>query len=189
MGLTEIILIALGLSMDAFAVSVTLGLSSDAPKLKEFFTPAVFFGAFQALMPALGYAAARYLADGIRGFDHWIAFVLLCFIGGKGIKDSFSTEKEWRKPETNSRGLMKMFVLAVATSIDALAAGITFAFLGADIFRAAALTGAITFAVAACGVKIGNIFGTKFKTGAELAGGTILVSLGVKILLEHTIFS
>jgi putative Mn2+ efflux pump MntP len=189
MGLPEIILIALGLSMDAFAVSVTFGLSVNAPKLREFFTPAIFFGIFQALMPALGYAAAYYFADGIRGFDHWIAFALLCFIGCKSIKDSFSPESGRSKQGINSYGFARMFVLAVATSIDALAAGIAFAFLGADIFMAAALTGAITFVVAACGVKIGNIFGTKFKTGAEIAGGVILVSLGVKILLEHIIFS
>ena len=182
------ILIALGLSMDAFAVSVTFGLSLNAPKLREFFTPAVFFGVFQALMPALGYTAAHYFADGIQEVDHWIAFALLFFIGCKNIKDSFSPGNGQRKPEASSYGFAKMFVLAVATSIDALAAGIAFAFLGADIFRAAALTGAITFAMTACGVKIGNIFGAKFKSGAELAGGAILVSLGVKILLEHTIF-
>jgi putative Mn2+ efflux pump MntP len=188
MGLPEIFLIALGLSMDAFAVSVTFGLSVNAPKLKEFFTPAVFFGVFQALMPALGYIAASYFADGIQGFDHWIAFVLLCLIGGKTIKDSLSPGNDRRELGARSYGFVKMLALAVATSIDALAVGITYAFLSVDIFRAAVLTGAITFAVAACGVKIGNIFGTNFKTGAELAGWAILVSLGVKILLEHTIF-
>ena len=174
--------------MDAFAVSVRLGLSVNSPKLKEFFTPAIFFGAFQALMPVLGYFTVYYFSDGIQEFDHWIAFVLLCFIGYKSIRDSLSSKSGGRrKPGADSYGFAKMFVLAVATSIDALAAGIAFAFLGAGIFRAAALTGATTFVVAACGVKIGNIFGTKFKTGAELAGGAILVSLGVKILLEHIV--
>ena len=173
--------------MDAFAVSVTLGLSVNSPKLKEFFTPAIFFGVFQALMPVLGYFTVYYFSDGIQEFDHWIAFVPLCFIGCKSIRDSLFSKSGRRKPEADSYGFAKMFVLAVATSIDALAAGIAFAFLGAGIFGAAALTGAITFVVAACGVKIGNIFGTKFKTGAELAGGAILVSLGVKILLKHIV--
>jgi putative Mn2+ efflux pump MntP len=188
MGSFEIVLIAMGLAMDAFAVSVTLGLSKKNPKLKEIIIPGIYFGFFQALMPTIGYFVGIYFANKIQDFDHWIAFVLLGFIGGKMIKDSFSKETD-EKTGGYSFKFMKMLVLSVATSIDALAIGITFAFLKVNIIKAALITGIITFFISICGVKIGNIFGTKFKSKAELIGGLILIIIGIKIIIEHIFFN
>jgi putative Mn2+ efflux pump MntP len=186
MKLFEIILIAVGLSMDAFAVSITLGLSVKKPKAKEIIIPGVFFGFFQALMPIIGYFAGTYFAGKIQEFDHWIAFVLLGIIGGKMIKESLSKKEE----ETNEDyfQFMKMLVLAIATSIDALAIGVTFAFFNINIFKAAIIIGSITFFLSMIGVKIGNIFGAKFKSKAEFIGGAVLVLLGIKIVIEHLFF-
>jgi putative Mn2+ efflux pump MntP len=186
MRLFEIILIAVGLSMDAFAVSITLGLSVKKPKAKEIIIPGVFFGFFQALMPIIGYFAGTYFAGKIQEFDHWIAFVLLSIIGGKMIKESLSKKEE----ETNENyfQFMKMLVLAIATSIDALAIGVTFAFFNINIFKAAIIIGSITFFLSMIGVKIGNIFGAKFKSKAEVIGGAVLVLLGIKIVIEHLFF-
>ncbi|MDR2842928.1 MAG: manganese efflux pump MntP family protein [Spirochaetaceae bacterium] len=191
MGLPEIILIAIGLSMDAFAVSVTLGLSVEKPTLRETIIPGLYFGVFQALMPAMGYFAGINFVDKIQNLDHWIAFVLLGFIGGKMIKDSFSKDKESGKEKTSEYTFKftKMIILAIATSIDALAVGITFAFFDIDIFKAVIIIGITTFIISTCGVKIGNIFGTKFKSKAECAGGIILVILGIKIVVDHIFFS
>ena len=187
MGLLEIILIAVGLSMDAFAVSITLGLSVPRPGIKQIALPGIFFGFFQALMPTIGYFAGVLFAEKIQQFDHWIAFALLVIIGGKMIKESLSKNEE----ETNENAfkLVKMFVLAIATSIDALAVGVSFAFFEVNIFMAAAIIGVTTFFIAMAGVKIGNVFGARFKSKAEFAGGAILIILGIKILVEHLFFS
>ena len=180
MSLLEIMLIAVGLSMDAFAVSVTLGLSVQKPKPIEYLIPGIYFGFFQALMPFIGYFAGTYFAGKIQHLDFWIAFALLGFIGGKMIKDSFAKDEE-TAPSFN---FVKMLVLAVATSIDALAVGITFAFFAINIFIAVLIIGFTTFCLSIAGVKIGNLFGARFKSKAECAGGIVLVLLGVKILIE-----
>jgi putative Mn2+ efflux pump MntP len=183
MSILEIVLIAVGLSMDAFAVSITLGLSVTKPKIQEILLPGIYFGFFQALMPIIGFCAGTYFVDIIQDFDHWIAFALLAVIGGKMIKDSFSKEEE--RINEHPFQLVQMLVLAVATSIDALAIGITFAIFKVRIVRAVLITGMITFLVSMAGVKIGNIFGTKFKSKAECIGGSVLVLLGIKIIIEH----
>jgi putative Mn2+ efflux pump MntP len=190
MGLLEIVLIAVGLAMDAFAVSITLGLSTKAkkPELREIIIPGLYFGFFQSLMPMAGYFAGVYFVDKIEILDHWIAFVLLGFIGGKMIKDSLSKEKREEKTGKNSFGFITMLVLAVATSIDALAVGITFAFFRVNIYTAILITGMVTFFIAMGGVIIGSVFGTKFRSKAEFAGGAVLIIIGIKIVVEHIFF-
>ena len=174
--------LAVGLSMDAFAVSVCKGLSIRELKLRQALIVGAWFGAFQALMPAVGWLLGSAFTDLIESVDHWIAFVLLSIIGGNMIREALSHEEEEANP---SLAPVTMLLLAVATSIDALAVGITFAFLRVDILPAVALIGVCTFLISAAGVKIGNIFGSRYKSGAELAGGIVLVLIGVKILLEH----
>ncbi|MDR1590026.1 MAG: manganese efflux pump MntP family protein [Oscillospiraceae bacterium] len=188
MSLPEIVLIAAGLAMDAFAVAVTLGLSVKKLKMRYIIAPGLYFGFFQALMPMLGYFAGTYFANRIEMFDHWIAFALLVVIGGKMIKDSFSKENGEQETDKNPFGFTRMLILAVATSIDALAVGITFAFFRVNIYSAISITGAITFFIAMCGVVIGNVFGTRFKARAEFTGGAVLVIIGIKIVLEHMFF-
>jgi putative Mn2+ efflux pump MntP len=183
MSILEIILIAFGLSMDAFAVSVTLGLSMKKPKPLEVMIPGAYFGFFQAIMPVAGYFAGYYFAGMVEKFEHWIAFALLALIGAKMIKDSFSGGGEER-PAGNVFNPAKMLMLAVATSIDALAVGVTFAFYRVNILTAAMVTGLITFFVSMCGVKIGNIFGSRFRSKAEFVGGAVLVLLGVKFVAD-----
>jgi putative Mn2+ efflux pump MntP len=183
MGLLEIILIAVGLSMDAFAVSVTLGLAAEKNKLTQFIIPGIYFGFFQALMPFAGYFAGTYFANKIQHLDHWIAFALLGIIGAKMIKDSFAKNEE--KTDKNPFNFGKMLLLALATSIDALAVGITFAFFEINIYIAIVITGLTTFCLSTGGTIIGNFFGTKFRSKAEFAGGAVLVLLGIKILAEH----
>jgi len=185
MSLLEIILIAIGLSMDAFAVSITLGLSVKKPMLKDMLIPGLFFGFFQALMPAIGYFAGFYFVDKIQAFDHWIAFALLGIIGGKMIKESFSKTEKTEESNENPFKFTKMLVLAIATSIDALAVGITFAIFKVNIIMAVIIIGFTTFIISIGGVKIGSIFGTKFKSKAEFLGGVVLIGLGIKIVLEH----
>jgi putative Mn2+ efflux pump MntP len=185
----EIVLIAVALAMDAFAVSITLGLSVTKPKLKELIIPGIYFGFFQALMPSIGYFAGTYFAYKIQNADHWIAFVLLGVIGGKMIKESFAKERDTEKSAEYVFRFTKMLVLAIATSIDALAVGITFAFFEVHIFKAVLITGVITFFISLCGVKIGGIFGTRFKSKAELVGGAVLILIGIKILIEHIYFN
>ena len=185
MDLLEIIIIAIGLSMDAFAVSITLGLSVEKLKIKEVLIPGIYFGFFQALMPFIGYFSGIHFANKIQEFDHWVAFVLLGFIGGKMLKDSFS--KDEAKVNKNPFLFKTMLLLAIATSIDALAVGITFAFFEINIFRAIIIIGLSTFCISVIGVRIGNAFGAKFKSKAEFFGGIILVVLGLKILIEHLI--
>jgi putative Mn2+ efflux pump MntP len=187
MNLLEIFLIGVGLAMDAFAVSITLGLAVKNPKITEIIIPGVYFGLFQSIMPAAGYFAGSYFADKIENADHWIAFVLLGFIGGKMIKDSLAKETKEVTEDKNSFGFIKMLGLAVATSIDALAVGVTFAVFKVNIYTAVLVIGVTTFFISTCGVKIGNIFGTKFKSKAEFIGGAILVIIGVKIVIEHTL--
>ena len=186
MGFWEIFLIAIGLSMDAFAVSITLGLSVKKPKIIEYLIPGIYFGFFQALMPLIGYFAGTLFADKILNVEHWVAFVLLGFVGGNMIRESFSKEEE--KIKENPFNFIKMLLLAIATSIDALAVGVTFAFFQINIFIAIIIIGLTTFIISIIGVKIGNIFGIKFKSKAEFVGGAVLVILGVKILIEHLFF-
>jgi len=187
MSLFEIIIIAIGLSMDAFAVSITLGLSTEKAGIKECAIPGLYFGIFQALMPLIGYFAGIGFSDEIQHLDHWVAFVLLGFIGGKMIKESFSKDEE--KTHENPFKFVKMLILAVATSIDALAVGIAFAFFEINIFFAIIIIGSTTLLISMCGVKIGKTAGSKFKSKAELIGGLVLVGIGVKILIEHLFFS
>jgi putative Mn2+ efflux pump MntP len=188
MGLIEIILIAIGLSMDAFAVSITLGLSVDKPKPPGIIIPGLYFGFFQALMPTIGYFLGYYFANKIQFLDHWIAFVLLALIGGKMVKDSFSKDEKEDGTNEYSFGFVKMLLLALATSIDALAIGVTYAFFEVNILMAVLITGVITFFISTGGVIIGNVFGSKFKSKAEFMGGAVLIILGIKILVEHMFF-
>ena len=182
MGLAELFLIAVGLSMDAFAVSICKGLSVRRLRLRHMLLAGAYFGAFQALMPLLGYLLGTGFADMIAAYDHWVTFVLLALIGGNMIREALSGGEEAHSADF---GVRAMLPLAVATSIDALAVGVSFAFMKAPVLPAVALIGATTFCFGAAGVKIGNLFGAKYKARAELAGGVILVVIGTKILLEH----
>jgi putative Mn2+ efflux pump MntP len=190
MGLPEIVFIAVGLAMDAFAVSITLGLSAKKLRPADIVIPGVYFGFFQSLMPAIGYFAGFFFANKIENLDHWIAFALLGFIGGKMIKDSFSAEKnEGEENGKNSLGFIKMLILSVATSVDALAVGTTFAFFKVNIYTAILITGPVTFFIAMCGVIIGHVFGARFRSKAEFAGGAVLIIIGIKIVIENLFFS
>ena len=183
MDLLSLFLIAVGLSMDAFAVSVCKGLATPKYKLKYSMICGAWFGGFQAIMPTIGYLLGSTFEQYITAVDHWIAFVLLCFIGGNMIREALSKDEE--KLDA-SFSFKTMLLLAIATSIDALAVGITFALLpDVNIVAAVLFIGATTFILSVTGVKVGNVFGTKYKSKAELAGGIILVLIGVKILLEH----
>jgi putative Mn2+ efflux pump MntP len=185
MSFPEILLVAVGLSMDAFAVSIILGLSVPKPKIKEFLMPGLFFGFFQALMPFIGYYAGTHFVEKIQHLDHWVVFGLLGFIGGKMIRDSFSKQEQSRNI---SFRLFNMLLLAIATSIDALAIGVSFAFFQINIFTAIMIIGLTTFVFSIGGVKAGNLFGAKYKSKAEFAGGAVLVLLGLKVLVEHLFF-
>ena len=182
MGLIELFILAVGLSMDAFAVSVCKGLAMPKITVKKTLIVGLWFGGFQALMPAIGYLLGVQFRDQITSIDHWIAFILLGIIGANMIKEACSGDCE---EENDSLDIKTMFLLAVATSIDALAVGITFAFLNVHLLAAVSFIGVTTFTLSAIGVKIGNVFGTKYKSKAEFAGGVILILLGCKILLEH----
>lgn len=183
MGIFELFLIALGLSMDAFAVSVCKGLSAQRLTPKHYLLIGAWFGGFQALMPAVGYILGSAFEQYIVSLDHWIAFTLLLLIGGNMIKEGFSKEAETADA---SFQIKTMSVLAVATSIDALAVGITFALLpDVSIGVAVSFIGITTFLLSGVGLKIGNVFGLKYKSKAEISGGIILVLIGTKILLEH----
>jgi len=182
MGFVELFLIGVGLSMDAFAVSVCKGLSMPRMRWKQGAVIALFFGGFQALMPLAGWALGRQFEQYITSIDHWIAFLLLGWIGGKMIWDAFHGEADACKAGFD---LKELLVLAVATSIDALAVGITFAFLQVAVVPAAALIGCTTFALSLAGVWTGCRFGSRLKDKATLAGGVILCLIGLKILLEH----
>ncbi len=185
MGVIELLVLALGLSMDAFAVSICKGLSVPKLQAKHCLICGVYFGGFQALMPLIGWALGIRFQSMITNIDHWIAFVLLAVIGANMIKESFSKEEEC--PDA-SFGFKTMLTLAVATSIDALAVGVTFAFLDVSIVPAVLLIGVTTFVCSAVGVKIGNVFGNRFQSKAEFLGGLVLIAIGLKILIEHLFF-
>lgn len=185
MGIFELLLIGVGLSMDAFAVAVCKGLNMKKVNKIHCVVIALFFGGFQALMPLIGWALGRQFETYITSVDHWIAFVLLVLIGGNMVKESIQKEEEAACPCDNRLDIKELFCLAIATSIDALAVGITFAFLQVKILPAVAIIGVTTFILSAIGVFVGNIFGSRYKNKAELAGGIILILIGLKILLEH----
>ena len=185
MGLAELFIIAVGLSMDAFAVSICKGLSLGKIKWKHMCIAGLWFGGFQALMPAIGYFLGSLFADMVTKYAHWVAFLLLAIIGGNMIKESFEKEEcECCKNEEAAMDVKTMFLLAIATSIDAMAVGVSFAFLKVDIVPAVSFIGVITFICSGIGVKIGSIFGSKYKSKAELAGGIVLIVMGTKTLLE-----
>ena len=179
MGFWELFILAVGLSMDAFAVSVCKGLSLGKIKAKHMCLAGIWFGGFQALMPLVGYFLGSFFADVITKYSHWIAFALLAFLGAKMIKESFESEEL-----DDNMGWKTMLVLAVATSIDASAVGVTFAFLDVNILFAVIVIGVTTFAFSAAGVRIGSVFGEQYKSKAEIAGGIILILIGLKILLD-----
>lgn len=183
MSLAELFIIAVGLSMDAFAVSVCKGLAMNRMNWKHAGIIGLYFGGFQALMPLLGYLLGVNFKNAIASIDHWIAFVLLSFIGINMIREALSKEED--ECPTDDISVQTMTMLAVATSIDALAIGVTFAFLNVQIVPAISFIGITTFTLSIIGVKIGNVFGTRYKSKAELAGGLILVGMGIKILVEH----
>ena len=183
MGLIEIILISISLAMDAFAVSICKGLSMKKMDWKKAIIIGLYFGLFQGGMPLIGYILGVGFEESIKFIDHWIAFGLLAFIGGNMIKEALSKKED---DEVDDKVDFKtMIVLAIATSIDALAVGVTFAFLNVNIILAVSLIAAITFVISCIGVKLGNVFGDKYEKKAELAGGIVLVLIGLKILLEH----
>ena len=182
MGLTELFILAVGLSMDAFAVAVCKGLSMQKMNWRHAIVIGLYFGGFQAAMPSLGYILGVGFQSRIQAVDHWIAFVLLVFIGLNMVRESRDQEAEHVDP---SVGFKVMVILAIATSIDALAVGVTFAFLQVNIVPAVCFIGTVTFLLSVIGVKVGNVFGTRYKSRAELAGGLILIAIGVRILLEH----
>lgn len=188
MGIWELFVLAVGLSMDAFAVSVCKGLSLGKIKWKHMCIAGLWFGGFQALMPTIGFFLGALFADAIEAFDHWVAFALLAIIGINMLKEALEKKDEsGDNPEKDADLSVKtMFLMAVATSIDALAVGISLAMVGSvNIWLAAAFIGICTCLLSALGVKIGNVFGSRYEKKAELAGGVILILLGVKILLEH----
>lgn len=183
MGFAELLLLGVGLSMDAFAVSVCKGLAMKKATLKAELTCGVWFGGFQALMPLIGFYLGTLFAEAIQAFDHWVAFGLLALIGGNMLKEALGEEEECPCADLSVK---TMFLMAVATSIDALAVGISLAMVGdVNIWAAVSLIGVTTFALSAVGVAVGNVFGSRYEKKAEMAGGVILILLGVKILLEH----
>lgn len=182
MDMLSVVLIAVGLAMDAFAVALCKGLAMKRPDIRSILVIGVWFGFFQALMPAIGYLLGSSFYGYIADYDHWIAFILLLIIGLNMIREALSGEEEG---VDDSIGFRTMLVLAIATSIDALAVGISLAMTGDDIVVSAVLIGVITFAISAVGVKIGSVFGDRFGSKAELVGGVILILIGFSILLEH----
>ena len=186
MGFLELLIIAVGVSMDAFAVSVCKGLAVSRVRPRHALKTGLWFGGFQALMPVIGYFLGVSFADLVSSVDHWIAFVLLAIIGGNMVKESFE-EEECCTSADSDFFFRVMLAMAIATSIDALAIGVSFAFLGSNIWTAVLCIGLVTGAFSAAGVYVGNIFGRKYKSKAEFAGGAILIAMGLKILLEHTV--
>jgi putative Mn2+ efflux pump MntP len=185
MQLVQIVLIALGLAADAFAVSVSSGAIIEKLRLRHALRIAFFFGAFQAIMPWIGWKIGCLASDLIRAMDHWLAFVILSFIGGKMIYESFLLKEE--EEAINPLSLSVLLSLAIATSIDALAVGVTFSFLDLSIYEPVLIIGAITFLVSLAGTYIGEFFGHIFENRIEMAGGIILIGIGGKILIEHTL--
>lgn len=184
MTLLDLFITAIALSMDAFAVAIGKGLSVGRIRPKHWLITGAYFGGFQALMPLIGFLLASTFARYIQTIDHWIAFLLMAVIGGNMVKEALSKEEE-DDALNDSFTFKTMLPLAIATSIDALAAGVSFAVTGADIGFAVLFIGVTTFLFSAVGVKIGNVFGTKYKSKAEIVGGLILILMGLKILIEH----
>jgi putative Mn2+ efflux pump MntP len=182
MGIVELMIIAIGVSMDALAVSICKGLSVRSVTGRQMLSTGLWFGGFQALMPLIGYFAGVHFASVVSSVDHWIAFILLGIIGGNMIKEAFSGEEEEINPDFSFR---TMFTMAVATSIDALAVGVSLAFLRVEIWGAVLMIGLTTGLFSMAGVRIGNVFGSRYKSPSELLGGVILVAMGAKILIEH----
>lgn len=180
MNLAELFILAVGLSMDAFAVSICKGLSLGKIKVKHMCIAGLWFGGFQALMPLIGYFLGSFFADMITKYAHWIAFILLLILGANMIKEALGDEEK----VDASMDVKNMFLLAIATSIDALAVGVTFAFLQVNIIPAVSFIGVVTFVCSAIGVKIGSIFGSKYQSKAEICGGVILILIGLKVLLD-----
>ena len=176
----------MGLAMDAFAVSICKGLAMRRMNYKKAIIIAAFFGVFQALMPALGYVLGTTFANKIAAIDHWIAFILLALIGANMIKEALSSDDD--ECQDDSLRLGDLIMLSIATSIDALAVGITFAFFNVSLLLSVSMIGIITFIICVIGVKVGNVFGEKYKSKAELAGGLILIVMGAKILIDHLFF-
>ena len=187
MGIGELLLLAVGVSMDAFAVSICKGLAMKRATVRGCMTCGIWFGGFQAMMPTIGFFLGTLFADAIQAIDHWVAFILLAIIGINMLKEALEQEECCCCEEHNADLSVKtMFVMAVATSIDALAVGISLAMAGnVNIWLAAGFIGLCTFSFSAAGVKIGNVFGARYEKKAQLAGGAILIALGLKILLEH----
>ena len=186
MSIIEIALIGVGLAMDAFAVSICKGLAMRRMNYKKAIIIAAFFGVFQALMPALGYVLGTTFANKIAAIDHWIAFILLALIGANMIKEALSSDDD--ECQDDSLRFGDLIMLSIATSIDALAVGITFAFFNVSLLLSVSMIGIITFIICVIGVKVGNVFGEKYKSKAELAGGLILIVMGAKILIDHLFF-
>ena len=186
MSIIEIALIGVGLAMDAFAVSICKGLAMRRMNYKKAIIIAAFFGVFQALMPALGYVLGTTFANKIAAIDHWIAFILLALIGANMIKEALSSDDD--ECQDDSLRLGDLIMLSIATSIDALAVGITFAFFNVSLLLSVSMIGIITFIICVIGVKVGNVCGEKDKSKAELAGGLILIVMGAKILIDHLFF-
>lgn len=191
MSLFEVFLIGIGLSMDAFAVSICKGLAMKKVNKKQALVIGLFFGGFQSLMPFIGWAVGSTFADKITKIDHWVCFILLAYIGGKMLMDAI---KEWKDNDVAEvmdppLDIKELFIMAIATSIDALAVGITFSFIeNFAIVSSITLIGVTTFTLSIVGVYIGNIFGSRYKAKATLIGGLILIGIGIKILAEHLFF-
>ena len=185
MNIFDLILLAIGVSMDAFAVSIAKGLATQRLRPKHYASVALWFGGFQALMPVIGYFVGANFASIVESCDHWIAFVLLAIIGGKMLYDTFTGGDDEEENTGADFRFRTMLVLAIATSIDALAIGVSLAFLKVDIWSAIAFIGATTAIFSAIGLRLGNIFGYRYKHGAELTGGVVLILIGTKILVEH----
>lgn len=181
----SVLLIAIGLAMDAFAVSICKGLAIRTPTLRSMIVIGLWFGVFQALMPVIGFYLGSAVYDLIEAYDHWIAFILLALIGFNMVREGLRGDDDEMDADTSVR---TMLVLAVATSIDALAVGISMAMDEASILLPALVIGVVTFLISVVGVRVGSVFGNRFGSKAEIAGGIILVLIGVKILLEHTGF-
>ena len=186
MGFVELFLIGVGLSMDAFAVSICKGLGMSRLNMRQAAVIALFFGGFQALMPLIGWALGSQLAELITPIDHWLAFALLAVVGGKMLWDAFHEDDEQGGEAKDAKlDLKELLMLAIATSIDALAVGITFAFLQVAIVPSVTIIGVTTFVLSFVGVAVGHFFGARFEKPATIAGGVVLILIGVKILLEH----
>ncbi|MBR6655691.1 MAG: manganese efflux pump [Alistipes sp.] len=184
MTIFDLTLLAVGVSMDAFAVSIAKGLATPSVRPKHYLSVALWFGGFQALMPLIGYFIGANFITKVEQFDHWIAFALLAVIGGKMLYDCiFGNEEEVNLG--TSYNFKTMLLLAVATSIDALAVGVSLAVLKVDIWVAVAFIGATTALFSAFGLRLGNMFGSRYKRGAEITGGVVLIAIGIKILIEH----